>query len=1033
MLYFCIRMKRCARLYNIIRCSVVLVAIAGIMGCSAQKNTAGSRWWQSFTARYNTYYNGSEAFIEGAEAQEKGNEDNFTEMIPLYAVGNKKTCDIGKSNFTRAIEKSEKAIKQHSIKRRPQWNKSRRKTAKDIEWLGRREYNPFLWRAWLLLGKSQFMSGQFEEAAATFSYMSRLYATQPAIYGIARAWLAKSYCELDWVYDAEDVLRNLRRDSIHYKAQADVDYALCSYYLHSGQYSDAAAYLARVIKHERRNKQKAREWYLMGQLQQRLGNNAAAYKAYGRVIRLNPPYNTEFNARIAQTEVMAKGRSKQMISRLRRMAANDNNKDYLDQVYYAIGNIYMAEKDTASAIAAYEKGNEKATRSGVEKGVLLLTLGNIYWEKERYSDAQRCYTEAIGMLDKERKDYEQLTERSKVLDELVPHTEAVHLQDSLQTLAKMPEAERLQAIDRVIEALKKKEKEERLAREAAEAEQMAAEQGAMGNTQNQNSTSNTPNSTQNAGMQSGEWYFYNPLAVSRGKAQFQQMWGKRPNEDNWQRSNKTVVAEINEELKMKTAELMSLRTNEESEAEDETLNTANDSTEHSAQSTEHSTLSGDSTANDPHNREYYLAQIPFSEEQMAASNAIIEEGLLNSGIIFKDKLDNLGKAEQMLTRLTTQYPEYERNDEAWYHLFLLYSRRGNTDMAAQCVSRLETGYAESEWTQTVTNPYFADNARFGVHLEDSLYAATYQAFKDSRHAEVYANAKVSDERFPQGENRPKFIFINAITLLNDGDAAGCVEKLKTVVEKYPESEVAEMAGMIVKGIQEGRPLHGGKFDIGNIWERRSTVLAVTDSVSADTLSVDVNTDYVFVLAYDSDSIDQNKMLYEMARYNFTSFMVRDFNIEIDNDNGISRMIVSGFLSYDEALQYVRRLYSPEGIGDKLEGCRRIIISKSNLKLLGTRYSYKDYDLFFEKELAPLPENKLPLLNEPEENEELRMKNEESEGSGVGYPEYKEGGNSDDSSQSDDSDKSDPSDVSEEPETDDTPQNTTIDFDDDFYR
>lgn len=67
------------------------------------------------------------------------------------------------------------------------------------------------------------------------------------------------------------------------------------------------------------------------------------------------------------------------------------------------------------------------------------------------------------------------------------------------------------------------------------------------------------------------------------------------------------------------------------------------------------------------------------------------------------------------------------------------------------------------------------------------------------------------------------------------------------------------------------------------------------------------------------------------------------------------------------------------------------------------------------------------------NEELRIKNEESEGSGVGYPEYKEGGNSDDSSQSDDSDKSDPSDVSEEPETDDTPQNTTIDFDDDFYR
>lgn len=130
--------------------AAVLLVVAG---CSTQKNTGKSRWWHSFNARYNTYYNGSQAFIDGALAKESGNKDNFTEMIPLYTVGNKASRDLGKTNFDRAIEKSEKAIKLHSIKRRPEWTKSRRKTAKDIEWLNRREYNPFLWRAWLLLGK----------------------------------------------------------------------------------------------------------------------------------------------------------------------------------------------------------------------------------------------------------------------------------------------------------------------------------------------------------------------------------------------------------------------------------------------------------------------------------------------------------------------------------------------------------------------------------------------------------------------------------------------------------------------------------------------------------------------------------------------------------------------------------------------------------------------------------------------------------------------------------------------------------------
>ena len=102
------------------------------VSCSTKKNTMQTRFWHSFNARYNTYFNGSQAFIDGNLEKEKGNKDNYTELIPLYTVGNKQSREIGRGNFDRAIEKSEKAIKQHSIKARPEWNKSRRKTQKDI-------------------------------------------------------------------------------------------------------------------------------------------------------------------------------------------------------------------------------------------------------------------------------------------------------------------------------------------------------------------------------------------------------------------------------------------------------------------------------------------------------------------------------------------------------------------------------------------------------------------------------------------------------------------------------------------------------------------------------------------------------------------------------------------------------------------------------------------------------------------------------------------------------------------------------------
>lgn len=918
-----------------------------IAACSTQKNTAKSRWWHAFNARYNTYYNGAQAYIEGSLEKEQGNRDNFTEMIPLYTVGNKNSRELGKSNFDRAIEKCQKAIKLHSIKRKPVWTKNRRKTEKDLEWLGRKEYNPFLWKAWLLMGRSQFNKGDFDEAASTFSYMSRLYQTQPAIYGKARAWLAKCYLEEGWIYDAEDVIRNMQRDSIHWQARKEWDYTYASYYIHTGDYAKAIPYLRKVIKHEMRSKQRAREWYLMGQLHSALGNKAEAMKAYKRVIRQNPPYEVEFNARIAMTEVMSGSQSKKMIKRLRRMASSDKNKDYLDQVYYAIGNIYLTQKDTLNAIIAYEKGNSGSTRNGIEKGVLLLKLGGLYWESERYSDAQRCYGEAIGLLDKERKDYEELSRRSKVLDELVPYTDAVHLQDSLQALAKMGEKERNEAIDRVIEELKKKEKEEqdRLAEQNAQ-NVIAQNGGNAGNTGNANRQNQRP------GNKSSVWYFYNQMAVNQGKAEFQKIWGKRENVDNWQRVNKTVVA-FDTPQEMTEEQLDSI-------ARAEALA---DSLEQVA----------DSAQNDPHKREYYLKQIPFTEEQVQASNLIIMDGLYNSGVIFKDKLDNLPLSEKALRRITGSYPEYENMADVFYHLFLLYSRMGDPQTAETYVEKLRQSYPESPWTTLLTDPYFAENAKFGEHIEDSIYAATYDAFKADRLQEVAANLKISETRFPLGANRDKFIFIGGLGKLNNGDAEGCVTDMNTLVEKFPQSELSNLAGMIVNGVKAGRRIYGGKFDMSNVWERRTETMAPADSTAEKTLSNERNTDFLFIFAYSPDSVDENRLLYELAKYNFTSYMVRNFDIVIEPMEGINRMTVSGFRNYDEALQYARQLYGQQNIIRQAAHSRTIIISKTNLPLLGTKYSYDDYDKFYNKHFAPLKVSTLHLLTEPTEITTVRRK------------------------------------------------------------
>ena len=928
--------------------SYILIAVVALVAllasCSTEKNTSRSRWWHSFNARYNTYYNGSVAYIDASLEKENGNKDNFTEMIPMYTVGNKKSRELGKANYDKAIEKCEKAIKLHSITKRPEWTKSRRKTERDIEWLSRKEYNPFLWKAWMLMGRSQFYQGAFDEAASTFSYMCRLYATQPAIYGRARAWLAKSYIEQDWLYDAEDVIRNMQRDSIHWRAQKEWDFTYADYYIHTGDYDKAIPYLKKSIDHEMRKKQKARLCFLLGQLYAATGKNAEAYKAFKSVVRKNPPYELEFNARIAMTEVMGASQAKKMVGKLKRMAASDKNKDYLDQVYYAIGNIYLAQKDTMKAISNYEKGNKKATRSGIEKGVLLLKLGDLYWQQEKFSDAQRCYGEAIGLLDKDRKDYEQLSARSKVLDELVPYTDAIHLQDSLQALAKMSEKDRNTAIDRVIAELKRQEKEQKRLEDEKNAQQTMQRNGAMGNRNNTN-RNNTAQTQQN-NRQNAVWYFYNAMAVQQGKQAFEKLWGKRENTDNWQRVNKTVVGNLNGDAEMELTEEQ-----KDSIAKAEL---AQDSLEQLK----------DSAQNDPHKREYYLAQIPFTEDQVATSNLAIMDGLYNSGVIFKDKLDNLDLSKKQFTRLETQYPDFEQKADMYYHLFLLYSRLGQHNVAAGYVEKLKAEYPENQWTILLTDPYFKENAQFGVHIEDSLYAATYEAFKADRLSEAKANAQISATRFPLGENRDKFLFIGGLAKLNDGDSKGCVDDMKAVVEKFPQSKLAEMAGMIVNGVNAGKPLHGARFDLGDVWTRRTAVLADSDSINAKTFDAERNTEFVFMLAYVPDSVDENKLLYQMAKVNFTHYVVRNFDLAIEDANGLRRMVVRGFRNYDEALQYARGLSEQAGLQQLLSGCKAIVISDKNLPLLGTNFSYADYQDFYDKNFAPLKISSQPLLTEP---------------------------------------------------------------------
>ena len=946
---------------------ICIIAIVLLGACSTTKNTALTRRVQSFKARYNTYFNAHQAYLEGIEAQRTGNKDNYTELIPLFMTANKGTEGLGKANFDKAIEKCKKTIKQHSITARPKASGNGRRTQKEKIWLMQKEYNPFLYKAWFLLGEAQFHKGEYMEAAATFAYIQRQYFSKPNIIAKARILEAKCYAELKWYYDAENLLTRAKRDSIPEKLLPLHDAVLADCQIGQEQYREAIPNLISAIKIAQGSYQKARMYFLLGQLYHLVGENENAYKAYKKVIAKNPPYELAFNARIQMTEVMSQGQSKQMIRKLTSMAKNPKNKEYLDQVYYAIGNIYMANNDTLHAIWAYKDGVEKSTRSGVDKGVVWLHLGQLYWEREEFTKAKDCYAGALGLFDKERPDYKEIDRRTKILEELYPYAQAVELQDSLQTLAKMDSLERLKVIDKIIEEVKKKEKEE--ARKAAE--------NNAGNNNNANNNNNLNNRNNNANNQPGNrqsggvWYFYNPTAVNAGKSEFQRKWGTRELTDDWRRSNRTVLANESQDNSQNEGQQGDGQApgqqGDQQNAQGQEGQGGQGGQEGQEMSEEEKKMQ--EYQNDPHRPEYYLKDIPLTDEQMEASNKALVEGLYNSAVIYKDRMENFPLAERTFKRVMEDFPEYEHMDETYYNMYQLYARQDMRSDADEYKDKLIAEFPDNEHGKLIADPMFEYKGRYGKAIEDSLYRIAYEDYQNGQYQKVINQSQYTLKEYPKGENRARFMFIEAMSQLELGNRNEFLKLLKDVVEQYPKSTVSELSGLYVKGVQEGRILASGKMEMGTLWDRRAGFLVDGDSTLSDTIFTDDKDEiHMFVIAYEHNSLNENQLLYEMAKYNFMNFPVRNFDINFEFGDGIDMLQIRPFLNYKEAYNYQRKMENDEEMAEKMEGLKWFVISDHNLKLVKRGLSFNDYFQFIEDTYAEQNDSIVDenILNEPVE-------------------------------------------------------------------
>ncbi len=919
----------------------VILLIIG--SCTTKKNTVVTRSYHNLTSHYNILFNANESYTQGLKKGELSFKDDYNYQLPLFAYSSKEAARIIASDMDKTVKKCSKVIGMHSIKVKPKLKKGTRSAA-EKEFYRKNEYVKWIDDAFLLMGKAYFYKRDFFPAIETLDYVLSQFP-DGGLGEEASLWLAMSHLELKHYPESQQILNRLQGDpKFSSKLQPLLQAVYADWYLRQNDLVTAIPLLEKSALKYPDKAQRTRISYVLGQVFEKEKDSANASKWYTIVNDLGPAYEMAFNARISRARLYQGGAQSEGIRKeLEKMLKDAKNTDYLDQIYYALAELEMKEGKTAQAVAFYKKSIWSNTTNVSQKAVSYLALAVHYYSKNEFIPSGAYYDSCSQALPDTYPEYNKLITFAGNVKLLSDNLGLAQREDSLQTVAKMPQAERDQLISGLVavaqqkeDSIKAAEEEERLNVQSGRMNGMGTmtgmnNRGTFGqNRQGTNSRGTAGSMGQDAGAGdfSGgggsltgatNWYFYNPAAISFGSIEFIKFWGRRKLEDNWRRSNKKVISEAGDLT---------------SEGETGEISTP-------AATAKTNTFK-------PNQREYYMNDLPINDTLLRESNQRIAQAYLNSGKIFKDELNRPNDAVYYFDLLAKRYPEDERVLFAYYNIYQIYAVLKKDAQIKEYKDLILTKFPDSRSAKIISNPnYFKelDEEKASVM---KYYEKTYQEYKSKSFANVLASCINADTAFKINPIRDKFglLKIMAYAKLNPSDTAGLVKSINDLIFKYPSSEVADPAKNLLSYIQKGpSSVAGGKsarkVQIGQIDGTK-------DQAAAEFVKDDASTHF-YVVILSSPTTDVGKLKFRISNFNVEKF-VEDF-FEVTStifDSDMQIVTVKNFTNRKAGMDYYTAIVTDPKVFEEMKETdyRHFIISKDNYTRLYKSKNVFQYFQFF---------------------------------------------------------------------------------------
>ena len=869
----------------------IALLIAASVACSTKKNTFIRRAYHNLSAHYNTYWNGNESLKDGVADLNKNVRDNYTRILTVANYGT--DADAIKSNaaMDRAIAKASIVILRHSMP----FNKKER-----VKWID---------DSYMLIGKAYFYKHDYTAAKRTFDFVMRKYNYNPIQYN-AMLWQARTLIQQKNYSDASSMLdllqSKIETEKVPFSEIRDIPLVYADYFILQKNYSPAKDYLLKGITLIKSKKVQARLYFILGQIADQEKNQAKATEYYSKVIKSSPTYEMAFNARInmANSFDMLTGDKYAIEKALSKMSKEFKNKDFRDQIYYALAQLAFKDNNDTLAIHYLRLSVATSVKNDFQKTTSALKLADLYFGRQNYSLAQAYYDSTMQFLPKDYPNYEELTSKTAILTTLVTNLGIVQREDSLQKLAALPVAELAKVIDKIIDDIKKADQ---LKKDKEAQEQLDASIGG-------NFAKPMENPTQLSG--GGGWYFYNTSAMSFGYTDFLKKWGRRKLEDNWRLSNKRPVYT------------------------DETVATVatSDSTKRDSTKT---------ISTDLRSRKTYIQNIPLTADMMQASNDRISTALFNLGFIYQEGLGDSPKSIAAFEDLLKRYPKDKNAIKTIYQLYLSYKAIPDSAKADTYRQLITINYPESDYARIITDPTYNIELQAKKNRVSTLYSETYRAFTKAQYKTVIIYSNEAIGAYKDKDLLPKFEYLRALSYGKTDNTDSMLVALGKLIKAYPSSEITPLAQIILSSNAKSP----------SISELKTVSSPVSDSLNmADTLlpslySYSLNSSHFYVILLDEKTVNISAIRIRIADYVVKNFSPDNLSINtIMLDGGWQMITVSSFKNMAKAMNFYQAIKQDTYVFAQLSApsYKQFIISTENYPIFYREKDIGGYVKYFNR-------------------------------------------------------------------------------------